>query len=173
MMPAVHYLPSDRKHLWPIVSQHKGIATPADTESAEKVYLPELVNAWQIIEKTTGYRWKSTSYWRKSPSHHRGIALDIAPDIAAGSINYYAVTNGSDPVLYKREKLLRDLQHVCAIFHTLDPNLSIGIFVEPDHLHLQVFERAELQTPCRLYKWKIAKHSYADTLSRMEMPLIR
>jgi hypothetical protein len=157
---------------WVVVSQDPNIASPSDKAYAEKHYLPELVHAWQCIERYLGYRWKSTSYWRRSPSHHKGIALDIAPDVSPSSATLYAVTNQSDPVLYKRTQLIRGLQAVAREFTTLDPTLSIGVFIEPDHLHMQVFERSELFTPMRIVKWKVAKPCYPDTYDRMRLPMM-
>lgn len=172
-MKITHYIKSDNNRQWPIISQHPEVANPSMKAESEREYLPELVHIWKAIEKATGYRWRSTSYWRMSPSHSRGISLDIAPDIAAADVDKYAVTYGSDPVLYKRERLLRDLQEVCASYTSLNDEYSIGIFVEPDHLHMQVFSSSELTTPARLYKWKVAKQDYADTDKRMELPLIK
>lgn len=172
-MKTIQYLPTDINKQWPIVSQHPTVADPSSKAESEREYLPELVNAWRAVEKGTGYRWRSTSYWRMSPSHSRGISLDIAPDISPSDEAQYAVSYGSDPVLYKREKLLRDLQDVCASYTSLNQQYSIGIFVEPDHLHMQVFLRSDLITPMRLYKWKVPKKEYADTLTRMELPLIK
>lgn len=165
------YITQDVDRQWPIVSQAPSIAPPPERKRAELLYLPLLVKAWEYVEKETGYRWKSTSYWRNSPSHHKGIALDIAPDIAQNSEQHYAVNNGSDPVLYKRTTLLRQLQNLCK-HCDLPQEYSIGIFVEPDHLHLQVFNRSEMSTPFRLYKWRIVKPVYADSAERSRLPMI-
>lgn len=165
----IHYLPGARN--WPIVSQDRGIAPPEVTREAEEKALPALVALWQAIEQATGYRWRCTSYWRKSPSHVTGTALDIAPDIDSASEKYYAVNNGSDPVLYKREALVRDLQRVAKTFSL--PAFNAGIFIEPDHLHLQLFHRESGSPPTRVFKWRVPKPVYGDTLQRMQLPLIR
>jgi hypothetical protein len=163
-----HYLPADTQHAWPIISQAPGIAT-ADTKiRAETDYLPVLVGLWQRIEQATGYRWMSTSYWRDSPSHRRGEALDIAPSIAAASFHAYPVHHGSDPVLYKKTKLIRALQ---AVAHSIDDvPFSLGIYIEPDHLHLQVM-KPEGRPEVKVFKWKQPKYAYADTQQRMSLPM--
>lgn len=156
---------------WPVVSQDPEIPSSQLKQYAEAHYLPVLIRAWQAVENETGYKWKSTSYWRKSPSHVTGAALDIAPDVSPRSAKHYAVTNMSDPVLYKREALIRDLQNVAADWRP-GPYI-VGIFIEPDHLHMQVFRR----TPgddrgMIIVKWKVPKPVYGDTLTRMKLPLI-
>jgi len=123
------------------------------------------------IETETGYRWRVTSFIRESPNHKMACALDIAPDIARDSMKHYAVFKQSDPVLYKRIPLIKDLQRVC---HYENPysDTRFGIFIEPDHLHLQVFDVYPGQTSdIRLFKWKQPKEIYPDTLDRMELPM--
>lgn len=154
---------------WPIVSQHPQIAPVDERKHAERVYLPLLIRLWQLIESGTGYRWKSTSYWRNSPSHRRGYALDIAPDVAPSAAMAYAVSKRSDPVLYKRTALIRALQRVAQ--NNALPGYTAGIFIEPDHLHLHLFP----PTPgpkIRVAKWKVPKESYPDTLERMKLPML-
>lgn len=153
-----------------VVSQNPNIAKPNEKFYAEKYYLPELLRAWKHIEQVTGYRWKSTSYWRDSPSHKRGVSLDIAPDISPASEKFYAVTNGSDPVLYKRLRLLRALQQAARTF-PIGP-FQLGVFIEPDHLHIQVLKRGEGDLGMRIIKWKVPKAVYGDTYERMRLPLI-
>jgi hypothetical protein len=58
------------------------------------------------------------------------------------------------------------------VFNTSDNSLSIGVFIEPDHLHMQVFERNELLTPMRVFKWKDPKECYPDTYERMSLPMM-
>lgn len=139
---------------------------------SEKEYLPELIRIWQTVERETGYRWKCTSYWRHSPSHSKGYALDIAPDISPDSERDYAVNQGSDPVLYKRVKLVRTLQKVARKFRPT--KYDVGIYIEPDHLHLQLFAPEGKDHPLRvrLFKWKIVKPVYADSAIRSNLPLI-
>lgn len=165
----IHYVPGLTN--WPIYSQDRGIASPDVTKEAETRALPALVKLWQAIEAQTGYKWRCTSYWRNSPSHVTGTALDIAPEVSEASEKYYAVTNASDPVLYKRERLIRDLQDVAKMFRL--PEFHAGIFIEPDHLHLQLFHREQGSPPTRVFKWKVPKPVYGDTLQRMRLPLIR
>jgi len=155
---------------FPVVSQDPQLPSASKKSYAENNYLPELIRAWHHIEQMTGYRWKSTSYWRQSPSHQHGVSLDIAPDISAASEPYYAVTKGSDPVLYKREKLIRQLQDAAASFEP-GPYL-IGVFIEPDHLHVQVLDPNEGGSGMRIIKWKVPKPVYSDTYQRMQLPLI-
>lgn len=155
---------------WPLVSQDKSVLSPEERSYVDQNYVPDLVRAWQAIERATGYRWKCTSFLRKSPTHGKGQAIDIAPDIAPSSEQYYAVTNGSDPVLYKRTKLIRDLQTAASIFPP--GKFSIGIFIEPDHLHLQVMELDNAGDSMRVFKWKIPKMIYSDSLDRMDLPMM-
>lgn len=168
----IHYIQGDTTHKWPIVSQNPNVASQSVKSLAETEFLPELINAWHSIEQHMGYAWQSTSYWRKSPSHHKGIALDIAPLISRASYDKYAVHKGSDPVLYKRTILMRGLQAIATKFTTINPNYSIGVFVEPDHLHIQVFRRSELLQPMRIYKWKQTKSSYRDSPERIKLGMI-
>lgn len=157
---------------WDVLSQNPDVAPAHEKQYAEKHYLPELVKAWQAIERETGYRWKCTSYWRLSPSHSTGAALDIAPDIASNSTKFYAVNNNSDPVLYKREEMIRDLQRVAADY-PVHKDYLIGVFIEPDHLHIQLLHPEEGAGGMRIVKWKVAKPVYGDTESRMRLPMFR
>jgi len=154
-----------------IANQDPYIASLPYKREAEQNYLPYLLLAWRIIEDSTGYRWKCTSYWRRSPSHQYGVSLDLAPDISARSERLYSFSKMSDPVLYKREALLRKLQVACANMPEIP--FLIGIFVEPDHLHLQVLRKDRPGPFMRLVKWKQPKTIYPDTLQRMALPLIR
>lgn len=157
---------------WEVFSQHPNVAPAHEKAYAEQHYLPALVKAWQAIEQQTGYRWKCTSYWRMSPSHSTGAALDIAPDISPSSEKFYAVNNGSDPVLYKREAMIRDLQAVAQAYpHHKD--YLVGVFIEPDHLHIQLLQPEEGAGGMRIVKWKVPKPVYGDTAERMQLPLIR
>lgn len=156
---------------WPIYSQHPNVS-PAIKTKAERLYLPHLVKMWQEIEGITGYKWKCTSYWRESPSHVTGSALDIAPDVRPSAAKFYAVTNMSDPVLYKRTKLIRSLQRLAATW-PYSQRYVYGIFIEPDHLHLQIFTRRPQDRQAMLVvKWKVPKPVYHDTTERMKLPMI-
>lgn len=154
---------------WPIVSQHPGVASPSAKRYAEAHYLPVLVKVWQDIERALGYRWHSTSYWRRSPSHRKGVSLDIAPDIAEDSKHRYAVFQMSDPVLYKRQKLMRDLQKF-AHSHNYAP-YSVGLFMEPDHIHIQLLQ-PEGTPKVSLLKWRLVKPVYSDSARRVQLPMI-
>jgi hypothetical protein len=157
---------------WPVISQDPDVARGAKKVFAERNFLPELIRAWQHIEGVTGYRWKSTSYWRRSPSHRHGVALDIAPDISPDAEKFYAVNNGSDPVLYKREKLLRDLQLAAETFK--GGKYQVNVFIEPDHLHMQVMKYTSTDDrPMAIIKWKVPKPIYGDTFRRMKLPIIK
>lgn len=156
---------------WPVYSQHPFIAKGPDKAYAESHYLPELKKAWAHIERTTGYRWKCTSYWRNSPSHRLGVSLDIAPDISAKSDHLYAVSKNSDPVLYKRTALIRKLQHAARTY--TGGTYMVGVFIEPDHLHLQVLQAEPKKGFMRIVKWKVAKPIYPDTYQRMALPIMK
>lgn len=168
MAAITHYSKTDTQKQWPIVSQNRGIAGSATT-SIENAFLPALLEVWRVIEKTTGHRWQSTSYWRDSPSHRRGEALDLAPDITPRDKLKYAAYVGSDPVLYKRVPLIRALQHIAVTYR--HPLYDIGIYIEPDHLHIQLMCRTGGPST-RIFKWKQPKAIYGDTLQRMQLPMI-
>lgn len=155
---------------WPVVSQDPCVAPKVQRAVAEAVYLPVLIAAWQWIEKTTGFRWHATSYWRKSPSHITGQALDLAPDIAPSARHLYSVFQQSDPVLYKRLTLMRSLQQ--ATLTMPQSGYTIGIFVEPDHLHVQLFNFTDYYGNARLFKWKQPKAIYPDTYDRINLPML-
>lgn len=131
--------------------------------------LPLLLRLTTAVEQYTGHAWRVTSYLRDSPSHRLATALDIAPDIAADSWSHYAVSRQSDPVLYKREPLLRALQ---ALASEVDPApYSYAIFIEPDHLHLQLMQVEDIPR-ISIVKWGIEKPIYPDSKERMRLPLL-
>jgi hypothetical protein len=155
---------------WPIINQHPTVMSPHERKAVYKAYLPILKDVWRRIEADTGFRWKATSYLRRSPSHHKGIALDVAPDISPRSRKYYAVYRRSDPVLYKREELMRRLQ---STVHSLPRyKYSVGLFMEPDHIHIGLFNHDGRFPANRLYKWGTPKPIYGDTYDRMTLPLL-
>lgn len=153
-----------------IVNQDISAISAADLAYVKSEYLPILIKVWKIVEAHTGFRWKSTSYIRESPSHKIGVALDIAPDISPASKHLYAVENLSDPVLYKREPLMRLLQS--AVKRIPIFKYDVGLFVEPDHIHIGLFAR-EGQPSNRLFKWGTYKPIYPDSAERMKLPLIK
>lgn len=148
---------------WEIVNQ-------VDWPISNPDMLDTLMDICRRVEDATGFRWKVTSYLRKSPSHKTGSAIDIAPDIANHAVKDYSVTKLSDPVLYKREFLLRALQKVVKSLPVL--RYKTGIFVEPDHLHIGLFIQDGIPPSNSLVKWGITKPIYHDTESRSQLPLI-
>lgn len=152
-----------------IISQDPSVISDANRRLSATRFLPAFINAWMAIEKATGYRWKSTSYIRDSPSHSLGHSFDLAPDIAPSASKLYSVNNGSDPVLYKRAPLIRALQTL----KDIDYGFHMGAFIEPDHIHLQVVPpNSGNAAPFFVAKWKVPKPIYSDTFERMELPLI-
>lgn len=157
------------RKLWDVYSQNPSIAHPSRRHWAETYWLPELIKAWNDIEKVTGYAWRCTSYWRFSPSHKMGYALDIAPDIAPFAESAYAVNKGSDPVLYKRGALIRKLQNLNSL--PTESKFNIGVYIEPDHIHLHILKKDQAQT-YRIFKWKVPKPVYGDSSERIKLPML-
>jgi hypothetical protein len=162
------------RRYFPIHSQNPEIGG-SKKRFAEDNYLPALIFLWYLVEQYTGHRWKCTSYWRDSPSHQHGYALDIAPDIAPHASKYYAFSHRSDPVLYKRLPLMQALQRLAR-----DPRLgarhwpfTFSTAVEPDHIHLSLFARDNRSSDqnVSVLKWKVAKPLYPDTYERMKLPM--
>jgi len=166
--PETHTVPQFPSY--EVVSQTRYAINPALRQQAEARYLPVLVKVWRAVELATGHRWMSTSYWRDSPSHQHGIALDIAPDIEESAKPKYAVTKMSDPILYKREPLIRALQTLVST--SFDPEYHIGIFIEPDHLHIQ-FIQSDSKYPTEIIKWGDVKPLYPDSIHRVKLGLIK
>lgn len=137
--------------------------------------LPLFEAAISALELATGFKWKVTSLCRQSPSHKRGIAVDIAPDISASSLKYYAVTHLSDPVLYKREKLIRLMQAGLPRYLSKIKSYPVtyNYFIEPDHIHLHLSVRRTGDPRYRIVKFGGPKACYRDSVSRSKMPLIR
>lgn len=156
-----------------IVSQEPKAANEADYKASVLNYLPQFIEFWADLEKATGYRWKCTSYIRESPTHRMAQAFDLAPDIAQASQKHYAVYKRSDPVLYKRTELIRALQTLRTKDYSRDRTNKIGVFIEPDHLHVQVLSpMGGGDYPTNVIKWKIAKPIYPDTYDRMNLPML-
>lgn len=153
------------------LSQDPTALLPKDRASVANL-LPVFLAIWQAVEKATGHRWKLTSYIRNSPSHKKGHAIDLAPDFTPEADHLYAVSNGSDPVLYKRWTLIQQLQTLKNVDFTGQfPTIITGIFIEPDHLHIQVLNNDEqLPNPTRIVKWQIVKPAYADSAARANLP---
>lgn len=154
------------------VSQDGSIIKPSDLTRSATAYVPAFIRIWQAIEKTTGYRWKCTSYIRDSFTHKSGQAFDLAPDFAADSFHLYAANRRSDPVLYKREPLVFALQKLKDRSFG-GSAFDMGIFIEPDHLHIQVLAPSPSGPPTSVIKWQVAKPVYPDTFQRMEVPVFK
>jgi len=152
-----------------LLSQNFNIPVPPEIASQ---YLPYLTRLWTAIEEATGFKWRCTSWLRDSPSHQYGGALDLAPDWEK-PYHQYAVHRQSDPVLYKRERLIRQLQAVSSSFPN-DTPYDLAIFIEPDHLHLQVFKLNDsgAPSPIQVFKWGDVKPVYPDSSSRVQLPLL-
>lgn len=155
-----------------IVSQDPSVVSSQDKQRSATLFLPQFIQLWADLEKATGFAWKCTSYLRDSPTHQRGQAFDLAPDIASNSEQYYAVYKRSDPVLYKRATLIRALQSLRNNDYSNGQN-KIGIFIEPDHLHVQVLSpQGGGDFPTNVIKWRVAKPIYPDTYDRMDLPML-
>lgn len=165
-----------REHLFSIgqykfLSQHPNVLSEHHRSFVVPAFLPQFLQIWHDIEKVTGYRWRMTSYLRQSPSHRRGHAIDLAPWIAPEARSYYAVYNNSDPVLYKRAPLIRALQQLKNIDYSKNRFNDMGIFIEPDHLHIQVLAPNFQGNPTSVVKWGIPKPVYHDTYQRLKLPV--
>lgn len=152
-----------------LVSQQPSALPEHQRDYAVSSFLPQLIQIWKDIEQATGYRWKCTSYIRDSPSHKRGHAIDLAPHIATQSIKHYAVYNSSDPVLYKRGPLVKALQTLKNKDYSGSKLNDVGIFLEPDHLHVQILAFDPSNNRTSTIKWGIPKPIYSDTGSRMNL----
>lgn len=151
-----------------ILSQDPTVLSSAQRAYVVPNFLPQFIEFWHDLEKVTGHRWKCTSYLRQSASHSRGHAIDFAPAIAPSARKDYAVYNGSDPVLYKRAPLVHALQKLKN--KRYGPKNSLGVFLEPDHLHVQILSNLGTQHPLSVVKWGIPKPIYGDTYKRMALP---
>lgn len=151
-----------------VLSQDPSVLSPTQRAYVVPNFLPQFMNLWHDIEKVTGHRWKCTSYLRQSPSHSKGHAIDLAPHIAPSARQHYAVYNSSDPVLYKRIPLIRQLQTLRNRRYA--KGNSIGIFLEPDHLHIQILSNEGTEHPVSIVKWGIPKPIYGDTDQRLALP---
>lgn len=125
-----------------------------------------LLIAMNTIEEVTGFKWRITSFIRDSPSHMKATSLDIAPDIDEASKHAYAVTHKSDPVLYKRTGLIKKLVSL-QMRPQISPGVNVMIFIEPDHLHLNL---AQGQLSFEVIKWGVKKYCYKDTDQRSALP---
>lgn len=167
-MVAEHYIPirvNGRLVQYPNQDMPSSVMTTEVYDYAVNVYLPQLVDIHAAIESATGIRWYPTSYMRQSPSHRNGSALDLAPDIQKSSVPYYSAFNASDPVLYARTPLIKQLRQVAL-------NLGLprkwGLFVENDHIHIGLFKtRVPGSYQGEVSLWGSPKATYPDSDSRM------
>jgi len=156
-----------------VINQDPRVISPADMRSLKQLYFPAFIRFWSALEGVTGHRWKATSLIRDSISHSIGQAIDLAPEIAARDENKYGVYRNSDPVLYKREPLIRALQSLMPIEFVPSKQFSLGVYIEPDHLHIQAIHRIETGlSKNKLVKWGIEKPIYPDTSTRARLPMI-
>lgn len=156
-----------------IPNQDPSVIPPGMESVTLNVKLPILMKIWRLIESYTGFRWKATSFLRSqnAPSHN-GNALDIAPEFDQQSESKYSLASMSDPVLYKRAPLMRSLQRISADIRNDSP-FTIGIFVEPDHIHIGIFKRQTGEDPrIQVFKWGVTKEIYHDTVERSKLPLM-
>lgn len=160
-----------------IISQEPDALRSPDRNVIISLWFPIFMFTWREIERVTGHRWKCTSYIRNSPSHSLGQSMDLAPDIDPSAERQYGVYVNSDPVLYKRAPLIRSLQSLNSD-RRVDPflktglpsNLGIGLFIESDHIHMQVIKKDSSAQTFAIVKWGIAKPLYPDTYDRKELP---
>jgi hypothetical protein len=157
-----------------VVSQKPDVISDAERKEVVPWYLPQFLSVWADIEQVTGYRWKNTSYLRASPSHSKGHSFDLAPEIAPSARSMYSVYSKSDPVLYKRKRLIQALQKLKYQNYSVKGNDKLGIFIEPDHLHIQILDvHGGGSNPAEIVKWRVPKPIYHDTYQRMNLPLIQ
>lgn len=152
------------------ISQDPSVISQADRKALADNYLLTFLQVWRDIEKVTGYRWKCTSLIRLSPTHKKGQAIDLAPEFTPESERLYAVSKGSDPVLYKRGVLIKHLQQLA--HKSYNPKYDLGIFIEPDHLHIQVLSKSSGNCPTSIIKYKLPKPVYGDTFERLKLGML-
>lgn len=151
----------------PYISQLGG---PGLQVAARNLILFEIGTS--ALEQATHFKWRVTSLCRMSPSHRRGVAVDLAPDIAPSSAIYYAVNHLSDPVLYKRERLIRLMQANLGRYLKIAPaGITFNYFIEPDHIHLHLSSRKNSDPPFRIVKFGGPKLCYKDSPRRSALPL--
>lgn len=169
--------PSFKIGPYEIISQHPLALKGSDRNDVVSSWLPIFMYVWREIERVTSHRWKCTSYIRNSPSHSLGQSMDLAPDIAPSAMSNYGVYRQSDPVLYKRVPLIRALQSLNFDPHTdeyliegIPSYVGIGLFIESDHIHMQILSKDESAQRFSVVKWGIAKPLYSDTYQRKVLP---
>jgi len=103
----------------------------------------------RAIIMVTGLEWRPTSWMRNSPGHITGLSLDIAPVITDANKDSYAVTHMRDPLLnLRKEPFMALFRWQREVNVTGDPRLptkfDVGIFIESDHLHIQLYTKGVL-----------------------------
>lgn len=169
---------------WVVPSQNVRVVNTQLLRSLERESLPILAYVLRKMESISHHAWDVSSWLRASPSHQYGYSWDIIPSIAESAKNKYAVTRMSDPVLYKREKLIRQLQRFAKSVSPSDLGLppsymrthALILAVESDHIHVQLVKRGpNIKSPyfTTVLKWGIPKPAYSDTLTRSKLSLIQ
>lgn len=148
-----------------MIQVNETLLQPIPHKPLERSYLSRLRGIKTAIESATGYTWRETSHIRLSPSHKDGTSLDLAPMIAENDKPHYGVYRLSDPILHKRPTLIKQLSSVIHSVPTTFP-YSIGIFIETDHLHVQIFEKRVKPPFHILCPWGMPKYEYPDTTLR-------
>lgn len=147
-------------------------------ENKQRIYLPVLLEGMYMVEQVTGMLWTPTSYVRDSPSHSKHISLDIVPDMTPRMAAKFATFQEipSDPVLPLRLDFINLLLPLTKIKRSSIPwntnRFSLMIFIESDHLHLQVGSPRN-KRPISLVKWHQPKPGYSDTKKRGGVGMFR
>lgn len=156
---------TDRYKGLDFVSNDTTAIVPWRREKIIPISMPILASVWQAIQRATGYRWRSTSFIRRSPSHQKGHSLDLVPDMDPELTESYSGTHRSDPILHSRLELIDALLPLTHIKFSNDADVVIA--VESDHLHLQVVKiGSQGPFPTNILRWQTLKPVYADTVER-------
>lgn len=131
--------------------------------------LSALLEINEAVNNATGFDWIVSSYFRDSPSHKKWGALDLAPLVAVRDRPKYAFYAGQDPSLDLRPVLFRRLSRAVKSIRRNFP-FDFGIFIENDHLHVQLFERTDASAPRigMVCKWGKPNPLYLDSAARRD-----
>lgn len=127
----------------------------------------------KAIANATGMDWDETSYIRDSPGHVDGDSLDIAPRVYTEALKRdYATFKKSDPVLFRREALLRRLMGLALTRNSalLQQGLMCVVAVENDHLHIQIGRPVDPRDVGLIYSTPFGRnmvHRYSDSPTRV------
>lgn len=121
-----------------------------------------------LLNSFSKVQWRVTSWIRPTFSHRTGSAVDNAPTFVR-NFKYYAVTRRKDPFLNLRKKLFRFLKAFSAYLNGL-PFLSWSylIFIESDHLHVQLLSK---EGASRTVRWPYPKGNSVYYKSEDEWPI--